>query len=110
MSRHLPGAERTPLTLPAQLPLGPPNCSAEQYPQIVRRSINAVQLGLLEPRWLAWLLSAAEPVQLAALTSLEIAALRGMTDPGIEAAFARAMADLAGARAAAGICDPMLAQ
>lgn len=45
--QHLPEPERAPLTLPAELPWGPPNCSAEQYPHIVRRSINAVQLGLL---------------------------------------------------------------
>lgn len=107
MTRRISGPqEHTPLVLPAQLPWGPPNCTPERYPDFVRRGINAMQLGLLEPRGLAWLIACAEPIQLAALTTADIDALQMIQDPLIEEAVGRAMADLAGARAAARRCDP----
>ncbi len=107
MKRRIFGPqEHTPLVLPAQLPWGPPHCSPEQYPDFVRRAINALHLGLLEPRGLAWLIACADPVQLGALTRADIDALQTITDPLIEEAVGRAMADLAGARAAARRCRP----
>lgn len=107
MTRRIPlPQEHTPLVLPAQLPWGPPRCAPEEYRDFVRRAINALRLGLLEPRRLAWLVACAEPVQLAALTRADIDALQAINDPLIEEAVACAMATLAGARAAACRCDP----
>lgn len=107
MTRRIPGPqEHAPLVLPTQLPWGPPSCTPEQYPDFVRRAINAVQFQLLEPRGLAWLIACADPIQLGTLTRADIDALQTITDPLVEEAVGRAMADLAGARAATQRCRP----